>query len=102
MANDGAQLCYLLVIIVAIGFLVWGFMDLLKKQQPNEKTTTDVISRQVRGFAFIMLSQVILLLGGAICFGLSGGVDQLGNMIGEMGLGGSNSVYKSPVRNYGY
>lgn len=82
MANgDGAQLCYLLVLIVAIGFLVWGFMDLLKKQQPNEKTQTDVISRQIRGFAFIMLSQVVLLLGSMICFGLSGGIDQLGKAV---------------------
>jgi hypothetical protein len=85
MANgDGAQLCYLLVLIVAIGFLVWGFMDLLKKQQPNEKTQTDVISRQIRGFAFIMLSQVVLLLGSMICFGLSGGIDQLGKALDKI------------------
>ena len=86
MANgDGAQLCYLLVIIVAIGFLIWGFMDLLKRRQPNEKSTTDVISRQIRGFAFMMLSTVVLLLGGAICFGFTGGVDALGKAVGRLG-----------------
>jgi len=88
MANgDGAQLCYLLVLIVAIGFLVWGFMDLLKKQQPNEKNQTDVISRQIRGFAFIMLSQVVLLLGSMICFGLSGGIDQIGKAVSKIASG---------------
>lgn len=88
MANgDGAQLCYILVLIVAIGFLVWGFMDLLKKQQPNEKSTSDVISRQIRGFAFILVSQVVLILGGMICFGLTGGVQQIGKAVSKIASG---------------
>ena len=88
MANgDGAQICYLLVLLVAIGFLVWGFMDLLKKQQPNEKSQTDVISRQIRGFAFIMLSQVVLLLGSMICFGLGGGLDQISKAVSKIASG---------------
>jgi len=81
MANNNTQLCYLLVLVIAIGFLVWGFMDLLRRQQPSEKGTVDVISRQVRGFAFIMLAQVAILLGAALCFGFSGGLDQLGKMV---------------------
>lgn len=82
MAKDnGKQLCYLLVLIISIGFLVWGFMDLLRRQQPTEKAQTDVISRQIRGFAFIMLAQVVLLLGSMICFGLTGGMDQLTSAI---------------------
>lgn len=82
--SDNAHLCYILVIIVAIGFLVWGFMDLLKSQQPNEKTKVDVIARQIRGFAFIMLSQVILILGASICFGLTGGVEGVSKMMSRM------------------
>ena len=82
--GDGTQLCYLLVLIISIGFLVWGFMDLLKRQQPNEKSQTDVISRQVRGFAFIMMAQVVLLLGSMICLGLTGGLAQIGDAISKV------------------
>ncbi len=81
MANDGTQLCYLLVVIVSIGFLVWGFMDLLRQKLPSEKDRVDVISRQLRGFAFILVSQVVLVLGSAVCFGMTGGVAGLGKVL---------------------
>ena len=82
--GGNTQFCYLLVIIVAVGFLVWGFMDLLRRRQFYEKNTSDVISRQIRGFAFIMVTQVVLVLGGIICFGLNGGVKQLGKAISKI------------------
>lgn len=84
MANGGTSLCYFVIVIIAIGFLLWGFMDLLKKQQPTESDTSDVISRQIRGFAFIMMSQVVLVVGGMICFGMSGGLDQLGKAVSKL------------------
>jgi TRAP-type C4-dicarboxylate transport system permease small subunit len=80
MADNGKQLCYLLVIIIAIGFIVWGFMDILKRKQSNE-SSEDQISRQIRGFAFIMLAQVVLVLGSAICFGMQGGITELGKKV---------------------
>ena len=82
---ENTQLCYLLILIIAICFLIWGFMDLLKKKQPYEKTQTDVISRQIRGFALIMVSQIVLLLGSAICYGFMGGFKGVGKMISKMG-----------------
>ena len=87
MANDGASLCYILVIIVSIGFLIWGFMDLLKRKQANERTTNDVISRQIRGFAFIMISQVILVLGTILCLGANGGLKGLGAQLRSLQKG---------------
>nr|QBK86614.1 MAG: uncharacterized protein LCMAC102_04100 [Marseillevirus LCMAC102] len=86
MAKDGTQLCYLLVVIVSIGFLVWGFMDLLRPKLPSEKAQVDVISRQIRGFAFIMVSQVVLVLGSIICFGMTGGVKGLGKTLKKVQL----------------
>ena len=83
MDNNGTQLCYLLVIVVSIGFLVWGFMDLLKRQQSGENDV-QVIQRQIRGFAFIMIAQVILVVGGMVCFGMSGGLEQLGKAVGKI------------------
>lgn len=86
MAKDnGAQLCYLLVLILSVVFLVWGFMDLLKKKQPTERTETQVISRQIRGFAFIMISQVVLILGAMICFGLTGGLGGVAKAVRAIG-----------------
>jgi len=70
---DCASLCYLVSIIAAIILLVMGFMDLIKKRQKNESSEEQVISRQIRGFAFIMLSQVVLILGAMLCFAFSGG-----------------------------
>lgn len=81
MAKEASQLCYLLTIVLSVGFLIWGFMDILKKKQPSEGSQTAVISRQIRGFAFIMLAQVVLVIGGALCFGMSGGVEKLGSMV---------------------
>ena len=72
MATDSAALCYLIVLIVSIGFLIWGFMDLLRRRQASEKTETSVISRQIRGAGLILLSQVILVLGTALCYGVAG------------------------------
>ena len=72
MANDSAALCYLIVIIVSIGFLIWGFMDLLRKKQPHETTEAQVISRQIRGAGLLLLSQLVLVLGAALCYGAAG------------------------------
>jgi hypothetical protein len=49
--------------------LVYGFMDLMKSPAATEGATLGTISRQLKGFAFIMLSQVTLVLGMAICAG---------------------------------
>ena len=80
--DDATALCYMLVLIFSIAFLVWGFMDLLKKPSSGS-ASMDTISRQLRGFAFIMLSQVILVLGSAICFKAMGGMKSLGGALGR-------------------
>ena len=89
--NDVSQLCWLLVLALSIGFLVWGFMELLKKPQDGQATTND-ISRQIRGFAFIMLSQVVLVLGGLICFGVKGGMGQISDAVSRMAGGSADSM----------
>ena len=79
--NSTTQLCYLVVVLLAVAFVVYGFMELLKKQQPSETTQAEVISRQIRGFAFIMLAQVVLVLGAALCMGTSKNFEGLGKAI---------------------
>ena len=78
---DATQICYIVTLAVAIGFFIWGFMELLKKRQPNEKDTVDVISRQIRGFAFLMLTSVVLIFGAWVCYGFSGGLETLGSRL---------------------
>jgi uncharacterized membrane protein len=74
---DSANLCYLLVLAVAIAFVIYGFMLLLEKQRSSENDV-QVIQRQLRGVAFLILSQVILVLGLSLCLGtLGGGMDSL-------------------------
>lgn len=84
MALDGAQLCYIIVLVAAVILVVYGFMDLLKKREKDEHSDTQVISRQIRGFAFIMLGQVVLVLGAMLCFGMSGGVEELGKKLKKL------------------
>lgn len=79
--NSTTQLCYLIALLFAVALVVYGFMELLKEQQPSEKTQAEVISRQIRGFALIMLAQVVLVLGAAVCFGTTGGVESLGKAL---------------------
>jgi hypothetical protein len=73
MINNGTSLCYLVVVVLSVIFLIWGFMDLLRQRQHHEATETQVISRQMRGLGLLLLSQVVLVLGAALCFGLGGG-----------------------------
>ena len=64
-------LCYLLIVVVAIIFMVMGFMDALGKARSDDLNANVTISRQLRGFALLMLAQVVVIVGGALCFGLS-------------------------------
>jgi hypothetical protein len=104
MSGSSLEICYVLVLVVSIGFMIWGFIELLRQPKGNEvltgpvdsKTgnfdpdgtklvpanneggftdkgkpvTLSVVSRQLRGFALIMLAQIILVVGMGICSGL--------------------------------
>jgi len=66
--SDSA-ICYLLVAVASIGLVVYGFMQVLNKQLASENDV-QVLQRQIRGFAFLMLAQIVLVLGSALCTGL--------------------------------
>lgn len=77
MASDGKVICSLIVLLLSIGFLVWGIQDLLKKQSPTEATVNDVISRQLKGFGFIVISGLVLGLGKILCDAMTGGLGSI-------------------------
>lgn len=67
--SDNASLCYLVVAIATIGLVIFGFTQILGKQLPAENDT-QVIQRQIRGFAWLMLSQLVLVMGSSFCMGM--------------------------------
>ncbi len=67
MAIDSSSLCYIATIVVTIILVIWGFMDILKSKQTGETDTSEVISRQIKGFGFLVLGQLVLIIGIAIC-----------------------------------
>lgn len=78
MAKDnGASLCYLITLVLCAIFLVYGLMELLKKKTGEDKDNTAVIVRQLQGIGFIVLSQVVLVVGAGLCFGMSGGLPKI-------------------------
>jgi hypothetical protein len=72
--------CFLIILGLSIAFLVYGFMELMRKPVGSSEANGATISRQLKGLAYIMLSQVVLVVGGALCLG---GVDKsLGSLRG--------------------
>jgi len=78
------SICYLLTVVLSIVLAIYGLMDILKQRQPREITEQEVISRQIRGFGLLVLAQVVLLLGGASCAGLSSGIERLMKDVGRL------------------
>lgn len=67
--SDNASLCYIVVAVATIGLVIFGFNKILTPQQHSENDT-QVIQRQIRGFAWLMLSQIVLVLGSSMCMGM--------------------------------
>lgn len=60
------DLCFLVVLVISVALLAFGLMDALKVRQPNESNDA-TIQRQLRGFAFIVLAQVVFAMGATLC-----------------------------------
>jgi hypothetical protein len=84
MGKGGMELCTIVILLVTVAFLAWGFVNIFKQpdkdghEEKNEnkqgkKITMAVISRQLRGFALILLANIIFVFGVASCMGIFGG-----------------------------
>jgi len=76
--------CYVLAVLASVALLVWGLMDIMRQKLKTETTETQVISRQIRGFGLLLLSQIVLILGAALCFGANGSVDRTLQQVGKL------------------
>jgi hypothetical protein len=68
MSDSG--LCFIIVLAVSAGLVIYGFMQLLKKQESGE-SDGQTLQRQLRGFGYLMLAQIALVVGLSICVGLN-------------------------------
>lgn len=75
MATPGENngVCYIVTLIIALVLAVWGFSDFFRMRQANEASTTDVISRQLRGLGLLMLALVVMGLGATLCLSMAEG-----------------------------
>jgi hypothetical protein len=78
------SICYIAAVVISIGITIWGLLEILRKKQDDEPTINDTISRQIKGFGFLILSQIVLFLGISICFGFGGGADAIYKGISKM------------------
>lgn len=60
--SDMTNLTYLASLAVSAGLVVWGLIEIFKARQKDE-SGSDQISRQIRGFALLLLGSVVLGLG---------------------------------------
>ena len=69
--SSSTQLCYLVAIIAAVGLAVWGLFDILKSKQKGESDAS-ITHRQLRGFGYLVLAQIVITIGVAMCTEVTG------------------------------
>lgn len=60
-------ICILLVLVITLVLLGYGFYDVLKGKKPSEDDPAQTISRQIRGLGLIVLGHIVFIVGMAIC-----------------------------------
>lgn len=60
------SLCAIVTLVISLALMVYGFNLILRK--PKSQTDLREISEQIKGFAFLIIAQLIFMVGMAICF----------------------------------
>lgn len=63
------DLCVLLISILCLALIVLGFRMIFQKHMDAENDA-QVLQRQLRGFGLLILAQVLLVSGLALCLGV--------------------------------
>ena len=72
--------CYIAGLVASFLITLYGFYLVLKEKCPSENDT-QVIQRQLRGFCYMMIAQVVLVLGVSLCFNSDNPDDLLRKLI---------------------
>lgn len=65
--NMNESACAIVTLIISLALVVYGFM-LILRQKPRHENDLHKISDQMRGFAFLVLSQIVFVVGMSICY----------------------------------
>ncbi len=68
MASTATSLCSLVVMVAAAALTVYAFYHIFQKKESKENDL-NVIQRQIRGFALLMVANLVMLLGMMLCAG---------------------------------
>lgn len=68
-SKSGFSACTAVIFLLSIFLMIAGFIDMFQHKPKDGKTELNVISRQLRGLGFLLLSMVILSLGTLMCVG---------------------------------
>nr|QBK87394.1 MAG: uncharacterized protein LCMAC201_03040 [Marseillevirus LCMAC201] len=68
MASTTISICSLVIMVAAISLTVYSFYSIFQKKD-NKENDLNVIQRQIRGFALLMVANLVMLLGMMICAG---------------------------------
>jgi hypothetical protein len=71
--------CYLIIVVATVVLAIFGFLMILKKKKGDE-TDIQVIQRQIRGFAILVLSQLVMIAGLSLCYGVRDTLNSFKNM----------------------
>jgi len=66
--STAISLCALVVMAVSVAITVLAFMYIFQNKQASENDL-NVIQRQIRGFALLIVSNIIMTLGMVTCSG---------------------------------
>ena len=68
MASTTISLCSLAVMLAAATLTVFAFYHIFQKKD-NKENDLNVIQRQIRGFALLMVANMVMFLGLMLCAG---------------------------------
>jgi succinate dehydrogenase hydrophobic anchor subunit len=69
MVSTHLSICSLVVMVSAIILVVFAFLHIFAKAQENENDL-NVIQRQLRGFAVLIIANLVMIVGGIMCSSL--------------------------------
>ena len=62
------SLCSIAVMLISCAIIIYAFYGIFREQVANENDM-NVIQRQLRGFALLMVSNIVMVLGMLLCTG---------------------------------
>ena len=62
------SICSLTVMVASAALTIFAFYHIFQKKQ-NKENDLNVIQRQIRGFALLMVANLVMILGMMLCAG---------------------------------